>query len=65
MAKLEVLIKKLEKARSSYVKKHGTEPVVWAWDEEGLQLCARREHKGGLTRAKKPYMNFKIMPPGV
>ena len=63
--KLETLIKKLEKAKASYVKKHGTEPVVWLWDEEGLQLCAKIERVCGLTRAKKPYMNFKIMPPGV
>ncbi len=63
--KLETLIKQLEKAKASYVKKHGIEPVVWTWDEEGLHICAKVQRESGLTRAKKPYMTIEILPPGV
>lgn len=63
--KIGTLIKSLEKAKKKYTEKHGVEPVIWSWDEEGLMLCARRISKDGTSRAKKPYMTVNLQPPGV
>lgn len=58
--KLETLIKNLQKARESYIKKHGIEPVISSFDEdEGLTLCSKIVGTRGVYTHKKPYQNFK------
>lgn len=63
--KLKALIAKLEKARASYVRKHGCEPSVWSWDEDdGLFLCANvQKFESGVTQAEKPYLTAKVEHP--
>lgn len=62
--KLESLIKKLEKARLSYIKQHGIEPVISSFNEdEGLTLCSKIVKNGSLQTHKKPYKTFKIKLP--
>lgn len=63
--KLYSLISKLEKARASYIKKHGIEPVISSFDEyEGLILCSKVVRTGGCTFThKKPYKTFKTVKP--
>ena len=62
--KLKTLIAKLEKARASYVKAHGIEPVISDFTEdEGLSLCARKVTNDGYTVHKKPYKRFYGIKP--
>jgi len=64
--KLTALIAKLEKAKTAYEKKHGIEPVIWSWNDDELELCARRQKiEPGYTRGHKPYMVIKIKCPGM
>ena len=59
--KLRTLIEKLEKAESSYKKKHGVDPVIWGWYWGELELCAKKKTRSGTTQAVKPMMTFKII----
>ncbi len=61
--KLEILIKKLQKARELYIKQHGIEPVISSFDEdEGLILCSKIIKNGSLRTHKKPYKTYRIKP---
>lgn len=59
--KVKDLILKLERARKSYIKKHGIEPSIYSWDaDEGLMLCSKvQKFEDGAT-ALKPYEYFAI-----
>ena len=63
--KLQTLINDLEKAKAKYIKKYGIEPVIWSWDADGIELCAKRKViSRGTIQAVRPAMLVKISLPG-
>ena len=45
----------------AYVSKHGVEPQIFSFSEDGIMLCSKVERPAlGLRSAKKPYITKKI-----
>lgn len=58
--KLQTLIDRLEKAKTKYICKHGTEPSIYSCDEDGILLCSKVEKPMSELRiAKRPYLKIK------